>query len=86
MEESRIIASYLIEPGINEIGDREIGLDEYAYNQVDSIEQGRILIESHCIDGCGNILEQVKNKFGVWDDVVTHHVDQGYIYHVDNHC
>ena len=38
--ETRIIASYLIKEGFNEIGDREVDLDEYMNIEVGSVKQG----------------------------------------------
>ena len=80
---TRIMAYYLSEEGYNEIGERDIDLDEYVYDKVESIEDGVKLIAENEINGSGRISEEVKREeFDNWDIIREHLVDNGEIYHV----
>lgn len=80
---TRIIAEYLIEEGFHE-GEREVDLDKYREVEVDSIEQGREVIEKLDLhgNGCGTIIEQEESTLG-WEDKVKHLVSNGAIYSSD---
>lgn len=78
--DTRIMVSYLVECGFNDIGDRDVDKDIYAYDEVESIEKGLFVISNNQSDGCGTIIEESKNIHGIWNYDVEHHVDHGTIY------
>lgn len=78
--ETRIIASYIDKLGFNEINDRNVDLDTYKDIQCPSIQKALAEIKLNDLNGCGTIMEQRKNKYGIFEDLVYHYVDGGEIY------
>ena len=78
MKYKKHLAIYLKLIGLNEIGYRDVDLDEYYTVEVGSIAYGLYLIKKHDENQCGVIETQVYTSFG-WETVVTRIVDGGEI-------
>lgn len=79
---TRIIASYLKKEGYNEIGDRDVDLDEYTECEVNSIQDGMDTIVKNDLNGIGQIHEQKFTQYG-WKDVCVSYVSEGLIYRIE---
>ena len=76
---TRIVVSYLSEWKYDEIGDIDLDNSKYALYEVKNIEEGLKEIVKNEINGCGEVTEQYKDRYG-WHDLRQYHVSEGVIF------